>query len=244
MNKNSDNENGDRFSILNKLEDFRTCRGHFHFKICYPELAENFSFPCNEWIQTSNPVLDSITRDFKPIHLTFKSAHSDFKGLAKSERGEEETLIEDFPHQYNSRAFSVGTLKGREGKIPGPGHILVEKVVLYVNACKYLIFTCQNQDYYSIDKQNPVILGSKNEEEGSILELCSEQSWTVEPEDGGNETEIIIDMKCPRKLQEIQLVNHDGNFGTKEFSVLSSTSETGPWVKLFKGDMETGTNEV
>ena len=142
MNKNSDDENGEMFSILNKLEDFRTCRGHFHFKICYPELAENFSFPCNEWIQTSNPVLDSITRDFKPIHLTFKSAHSDFKGLAKSERGEEETLIEDFPHQYNSRAFSVGTLKGREGKIPGPGHILVEKVVLYVNACKYLIFTC------------------------------------------------------------------------------------------------------
>ena len=143
MNKNSDDENGEMFSILNKLEDFRTCRGHFHFKICYPELAENFSFPCNEWIQTSNPVLDSITRDFKPIHLTFKSAHSDFKGLAKSERGEEETLIEDFPHQYNSRAFSVGTLKGREGKIPGPGHILVEKVVLYVNACKYKIFTCK-----------------------------------------------------------------------------------------------------
>ena len=87
-------------------------------------------------------------------------------------------------------------------------------------------------------------MGSKNEEEGSLLELCSEQSWTVEPEDGVNETEIIRDMKCPRILQEIHLVNHDGNFGTKTFFVLSSTSETGPWVKLFKGDMETGTNEV
>ena len=87
-------------------------------------------------------------------------------------------------------------------------------------------------------------MSSKNEEDGSILELCSDHSWAVKAKDGGNDTEIVIDMKCPMQLQEIELVNNDGKFGTKEFSVFSSTLETGPWENLFNGEMEAGTNQV
>ena len=87
-------------------------------------------------------------------------------------------------------------------------------------------------------------MSSNNEEDESILEHCSDHSWTAKPKDGGSDSEIVLDMKCPMKLQEIQLDNNDGKFGTKEFSVFSSMLETGPWVNLFKGEMEAGTNQV
>ena len=41
LNKNADNEDADMFSILYQLEQYRNCEGDFHFKLCYPELAEN-----------------------------------------------------------------------------------------------------------------------------------------------------------------------------------------------------------
>ena len=94
LNKNDEDENSDMFSILYQLERFRTCNGDFHFKLCYPELAENYSFPCNEWIQFSNPAADSIVRDFKPIKVTFKSQFEEFGGLGMAERGKEKTFIE------------------------------------------------------------------------------------------------------------------------------------------------------
>ena len=72
LNKNSDDENANMFSILDQLEEYRSCNGEFHFKICYPELAENFSFPCNEWTQFNNPTVDSIVRNFKPIQISFR----------------------------------------------------------------------------------------------------------------------------------------------------------------------------
>ena len=139
LNKNADNEDADIFSILYQLEQYRTCNGDFHFKLCYPELAENFSFPCNEWTQFNDPAADSIVRNFKPIKITFKSALGDFKGLGMSERSKKETLIEDNPMQFNNRTFSIGTLKGKEGKIVGPPDHLVEKVELFVNPGKVVL---------------------------------------------------------------------------------------------------------
>ena len=62
LNKNADNEDADIFSILYQLEQYRNCEGDFHFKLCYPGLAENYSFPCNEWKQFNNPAADSIVR--------------------------------------------------------------------------------------------------------------------------------------------------------------------------------------
>ena len=142
-NKNADNETADLFSVLDQLEQFRTCNGHFHFKLCYPELAENFSFPCNEWTQLNNPVYDSIIRDFKPVKITFKSETEDFKGFGMSERGKDKNLLDDSPFSGNYW-FSIGALKEADidGKFPGPPPHYVGNVELYVNQGKNL-FTNQ-----------------------------------------------------------------------------------------------------
>ena len=133
MNRNPDNETADLFSILGELEHFRNCDGHFHLKLCYPELAENFSFPCNEWMQSNNPVTDHIVRDFKPLNITFQSAGRDFKGLGMTGRGRWDALAEDHPFLATNRGFSVGTMSGKNGKIVGPPPHMVERVDLFVN---------------------------------------------------------------------------------------------------------------
>ena len=135
-NRNSDNETANLFSVLGQLEQYRNCKGDFHFKLCYPELAENFSFPCNEWTQSNNPVHDHIVRDFTPINITFQSASRDFKGLGMTAKGKWDALMEDFPFLKVNRAFSVGTMAGKDGRIPGPPPHMVEKVELYVNPGK------------------------------------------------------------------------------------------------------------
>ena len=49
---------------------------------------------------------------------------------------------------------------------------------------------------------------------------------------------VVIDMKCSLKLQEIQLINGAGEFSTEGFSVLGSDNSTGPWIRLFMGEVE------
>ena len=78
--KNIDDKNADMFSILHDLENHRTCGSDFHFKLCYPELAEKHSFPCNEWIQSNNPVVDSIIRDFKQLNISLPNSNSNTHG--------------------------------------------------------------------------------------------------------------------------------------------------------------------
>ena len=134
--KNPNNETAELFSILGELEQYRSCSGDFHFKICYPELSENFSFPCNEWTQSNNPSNNYIVRDYNPINITFQSSTRDFKGLGLSGRGKWDALMEDFPFMIINRGFSVGTMRGKDGKIPGPPPHLVEKVELFVNPGK------------------------------------------------------------------------------------------------------------
>ena len=132
-NKNADNEDADLFSVLDQLEKYRTCTGKFHFKLCYPELAENFTFPCNEWMQLNNPVYDSIIRNYKPVKISFKSENEDFQGLGMSEKMKQSSLIGNMPFS-DSEWFSVGTLKGnKDGTFPGPPSHLVKKVELYIN---------------------------------------------------------------------------------------------------------------
>ena len=137
LSKNPDDEDADLFSSLDQLEQLRACGGDFHFKLCYPGLAENFSFPCNEWSQSSNPVLESIILGYKPIQVTFNSESGDFPGLGLFQlyRGGKH-LINDRPY-VNSYAFSVGTSESvldDVGKFTGPPKLYVEKVELYVNA--------------------------------------------------------------------------------------------------------------
>ena len=49
------------------LDEFKI-DGKFHLKIVYPELGGS-----NEWIQTSNPVTDSIIEGYQPISLDYKT---------------------------------------------------------------------------------------------------------------------------------------------------------------------------
>ena len=132
-NRNAQDESADLFSILDQLEEYRLCSGDFHIQLCYPELEQNYSFPCNEWTQFNNPVLDSLISNYKPINITFQSETADFQGLSMSARGKADNLIDDYPYFQLGRSFSVGTIKGKDGKIAGPGGILVEKVELFVN---------------------------------------------------------------------------------------------------------------
>ena len=132
--KNVDDENAELFSILYDLESMRNDAGVFHFKLCHPERTEE-AFPCNEWKQSSNPVLESTVTGFVAIRLTWplRSDGQAFGGLMKSNPGN--NLMDDDPSAYWWN--SVGTLSDYHGKIPGPvgagkNYIPVMKKQLFV----------------------------------------------------------------------------------------------------------------
>ena len=56
----------------------------------------------------------------------------------------------------------------------------------------------------------------------------------------GEEAEIIIDIKCPLRLETFSIMNGFGNFGTRKFSLFGSRRAEGPWTELFKGDISQG----
>ena len=134
--KNVQNETAALFSILYDLESMRDSNGMFHFKLCYPERTEH-DFPCNEWKQRSNPVVESTIQGFVGIHLTWplRSDGGSFEGLLKS--NPTYNLMDDDP---GNRWFnSVGTISYYKGQIPGPvlagsNGITVNKKEMYVYA--------------------------------------------------------------------------------------------------------------
>ena len=71
-NKNSDDPNAPLFSILDQLEGMRNRDGKFHLKLCYPELTQ-FSPPCNEWIQTSNPATETAITGYEEVQVKLKN---------------------------------------------------------------------------------------------------------------------------------------------------------------------------
>ena len=99
MSKNSDNPDADLYSILNKLEDFRDFEGKFQFKLCYPELSAK----CNEWIQTSNPAIETTITGFVPISLEFtlNGAGKPWAGLGRSLSLWTRPLMTDSPSANN-----------------------------------------------------------------------------------------------------------------------------------------------
>ena len=115
--KNVDDENSKLFSRLYDLESMRDDNGLFHFKLCYPERTEE-DFPCNEWEQSSNPLMDSKVTGFVGIHLTWplRSDGKPFGGLMKSTPSQ--NLMDDDPSGYWWN--SVGTISKHHGELPGP----------------------------------------------------------------------------------------------------------------------------
>ena len=66
---NTDEPDSLRYSILDQMEKYRK-NGVFHLRICFPDYTED-EFPCNEWEQSSNFVLETTVSGFKAIRLTF-----------------------------------------------------------------------------------------------------------------------------------------------------------------------------
>ena len=132
--KNVDDENSKLFSRLYDLESMRDNDGMFHFKLCHPERTEE-DFPCNEWKQSSNPLVESKVTGFVGIRLTWpsRSDGKPFGGLMKSNPSQ--NLMDDDPSGYWWN--TVGTISEFGGKIPGPvaagpTHIQVKKKELFV----------------------------------------------------------------------------------------------------------------
>ena len=58
--------------------------GVFHVRLCYEEFTQ-WTFPCNEWTQSSNFAETSIITDFKPIEINLKGpSYAPFAGLKVS----------------------------------------------------------------------------------------------------------------------------------------------------------------
>ena len=103
LSKNVDDPNAKLFSILDKLEDYRSDVGSFHFRLCYPELV-SYGDGCNEWTQKSNPATDSTISGFKPIKLSFtkNSYWKDWAGIGKQVKNSYyPTFIDDAPKEAN-----------------------------------------------------------------------------------------------------------------------------------------------
>jgi len=107
------------FSRLDQLENFRTEDGKFHLKIVYPELGGS-----NEWIQTSNPVLNSTIEGFQPLKLDY---HIDgygevWRGLGLC-TGSPEAFICDTPierHWHTPIGCQAYWPSSARRTIPGP----------------------------------------------------------------------------------------------------------------------------
>jgi len=117
--KNIDDEEALLFSTLYNLESLRNNDGAFHFKLCYPELPGDF--PCNEWIQTSNPVTETTVTGYKAVKITWNrnGINGPFQGLGLSPTSFKDNLIDAAP-THSRWWFSIGTIRPHVGGIPGP----------------------------------------------------------------------------------------------------------------------------
>ena len=101
--------------------------------------------------------------------------------------------------------------------------------------------------FHTERRQPTIVRSSKLEEDrraAKIMTECSDETW-IAPEDTTQTAALfLIDMKCPMKLQEVQLRNSVGEFGTKTFSVFGSDNSAGPWELLYNGGLEQGSDEV
>ena len=90
----------------------------------------------------------------------------------------------------------------------------------------------------------PTIITNKKNEGDHIFDECSDKVWNAPEGAVGEDAEIVIDMKCPIKLLQIQLKNGVGDFSTRDFSVFGSHSSSGPWSKVYTGELKEGATEV
>ena len=104
------------FSILDKLEQFRESGSDkWEFKLCYPELAVDFPFPCNVWKQKRSPLATSGALDYEDVNLAFTEV---FAGLKRKNTPETE-LVGNRPGDCITY-YVLGVLALVDGKMRGP----------------------------------------------------------------------------------------------------------------------------
>ena len=74
-----------------------------------------------------------------------------------------------------------------------------------------------------------------------IFESCNNEYWKAPPGGKEDEAEIVIDLKCPMRLETFSVINGFGDFGTKQFTLFGSRNISGPWTELYRGELPPGT---
>ena len=74
----------------------------------------------------------------------------------------------------------------------------------------------------------------------NILEACNNDFWKAPARKSGEEVEVTIDFKCPLRLELFSIINGFGNFGTEKFALFGSRNSSGPWTKLYRGQLPQG----
>ena len=128
--KNTRDEDSKLFSLLGRLENYRLKDGTFHFLLCFPGLVK-YEFPCNEWIQSSNPATESNITGFNSIQLTFpkNGVNGEFQGIGLGSESTE--LIDDTPDHPNWFVCIGCTAYYGGQSFPGPHPLPVKKLELY-----------------------------------------------------------------------------------------------------------------
>ena len=88
--------------------------------------------------------------------------------------------------------------------------------------------------------RRPLVTTNNNEDASFLLDECNTGLWKSKKEDIKEDASILIDMKCPLKLQELQMINGDSEYSIKEFSIFGSNSRKGPWSKLQSDKLKQG----
>ena len=73
-----------------------------------------------------------------------------------------------------------------------------------------------------------------------ILNASAENMWKAAVGSKGIDAELVVDMKCPMKLLNIEMINGEGDFGIREFSVHGSKELDGPWKILHQSKLDEG----
>eukprot|EP00092_Neocalanus_flemingeri_P012265 GFUD01013221.1.p1 GENE.GFUD01013221.1~~GFUD01013221.1.p1 ORF type:complete len:589 (+),score=124.60 GFUD01013221.1:122-1768(+) len=240
--KNINDEDADLFSVLYNLKSMRNEDGVFHLKLCYPELTEH-AYPCNEWIQSSNPVLESTITGYIGIKETWpkNSGGNAFQGLGLSPPSFSSNLIDDAPSS-TSWWNSIGTLKyhGGSDTIPGPvgpTGIIVKKKVLYVEykppSCGHVKVTGDNYDG-SFMVENLITVQNKE------LFVDNKANYWLSP--NARTATFILNLGCSETFDSIRLVNvHNREHkdrATKQFRLYTSQTNSGPWTQVLDTQLE------
>ena len=110
------------YSFLDNLDMLKKKEDPYHLRLCYPELTQH-SFPCNEWIQSKNPLeTTSGTNIDTAITITFDSngANQNFKGLGTNRFGKDTRTIIDGSPTSSNWWFALGVKELQDNKIAGP----------------------------------------------------------------------------------------------------------------------------